>query len=119
MAHSHLLRAPQNLTAEADVFVAADAEQMKPFLGEFLLYFTTIEDWYILPSVALWTFKVFKWLHDFKMQTRNAVSVHVRVYQCEVKCCLKRRWCVSLQSKHFKIEPANNQPIEPIEPTTV
>ncbi len=49
------IEGPTNLRAEADVFVAPDAEQMRvTFLGNF---WVAIEDWNPLRSVASWSVK--------------------------------------------------------------
>lgn len=46
-----VIEGPANLRAEADVFVAPDAEQMRR------TFLVAIEDWNILPSVASWSVK--------------------------------------------------------------
>lgn len=56
---------PTNLTAEADVFAAADAEQMRLFQTA---SWVVIEVWNILPSEASWTVTISKQLYDLRTQ---------------------------------------------------
>lgn len=64
---------PTNLTAEADVFAAADAEQMRLFQTASRV---VIEVWNILPSEASRTVTISKQLRDL----RNAVGAHAEVF---------------------------------------
>lgn len=56
---------PTSLMAEADVFAAADAEQMRLFQTA---SWVVIEVWNILPSEASWTVTISKQLHDLRTQ---------------------------------------------------
>lgn len=57
-----VIEGPANLRAEADVFVAPDAEQMR---GTFLV---AIENWNILPSEASWSVKTILTVIQYKWE---------------------------------------------------